>query len=80
MIDLWDNNPLDACCLVPTGYHPSNYGSYLNALVLFDEITGVDPRTLGGVNNPSLRNDAIFSRHHWRVSAVAPHASSGSNR
>ena len=47
MIDLWDNNPLDACCLVPTGYHPSNYGSYLNALVLFDEITGVDPRTLG---------------------------------
>ena len=19
MIDLWDNNPLDACCLVPTG-------------------------------------------------------------
>jgi hypothetical protein len=48
MIDLWDNNPLDACCLVPTGYHPSNYGSYLNALVLFDEITGVDPRTLGG--------------------------------
>ena len=48
MIDLWDNNPLDACCLVPTGYHPSNYGSYLNALVLFEEITGVDPRTLGG--------------------------------
>ena len=48
MIDLWDNNPLDACCLVPTGYHPSAYGSYLNALVLFDEITGVDPRTLGG--------------------------------
>ena len=48
MIDLWDNNPLDACCLVPTGYHPSNYGSYLNALVLFEEITGIDPRTLGG--------------------------------
>jgi hypothetical protein len=48
MIDLWDNNPLDACCLVPTGYHPSSYGAYLNALVLFEELTGVDPRTLGG--------------------------------
>jgi len=48
MINLWDNNPLDACCLVPTGYHPSQYGSYLNALVLFDEITGFDPRKLGG--------------------------------
>jgi len=28
-------------------YHPSNSGSYLNALVLFYTITGVDPRTLG---------------------------------
>jgi hypothetical protein len=54
MIDLWDNNPLDACCLVPTGYHPSNYGSYLNALVLFDEITGVDPRTLGGADQAAF--------------------------
>ena len=46
-IDLWDSNALDACCTTPIGYHPSKYGAYLNALVLFDQITGVDPR-LGG--------------------------------
>jgi len=28
-------------------YHPGNGGSYLNALVLFYTLTGVDPRTLG---------------------------------
>ncbi len=28
-------------------YHPSIYGAYLNALVVFDQITGKDPRTLG---------------------------------
>jgi len=28
-------------------YHPSNWGSYLNACVLFAEITGKDPRKLG---------------------------------
>jgi uncharacterized repeat protein (TIGR02543 family) len=32
-----------------TGYfHASKYGSYLNACVLFYQITGVDPRSLGG--------------------------------
>eukprot|EP01037_Dinobryon_pediforme_P005563 gene5563-5618_t len=46
-ISLWDTDPLQACCTTPIGYHPSKYGSYLNALVLFDQITGVDPRTLG---------------------------------
>lgn len=29
-------------------YHPSKWGSYLNACVLFAEITGRDPRNLGG--------------------------------
>ena len=43
-IDLWDGDPLDACCTTPIGYHPSKYGSYLSALVLFEQITGVDPR------------------------------------
>ena len=28
-------------------YHPSAYGSYLNACVLLGEVAGVDPRTLG---------------------------------
>lgn len=36
-IDLWFDD----------GTHPSKYGSYLSALVLFATITGVDPRTLG---------------------------------
>lgn len=31
----------------PDYYHPSKWGCYLNACVLFGEITGHDPRTLG---------------------------------
>lgn len=46
-IDLWDSNPLDACCTTPTGYHPGTYGAYLSALVLFGKITGDDPINLG---------------------------------
>ena len=36
-IDLWAEDH----------YHPSNWGAYLNACVLFGEITDRDPRTLG---------------------------------
>jgi len=36
-VDLWDGNALDACCTTPIGYHPSVYGAYLSALVLFFE-------------------------------------------
>ena len=46
-VDLWDSNALDACCTTPIGYHPSVYGSYLNALMLFAQITDRDPRSLG---------------------------------
>ena len=53
-IDLWDSNALDACCTTPIGYHPSVYGSYLNALMLFTQITGVDPRTLGFADEAAL--------------------------
>jgi hypothetical protein len=52
-IDLWDSDPLLACCTVPIGYHPSAYGDYLNALVLFGEITGIDPTTLDAELDPS---------------------------
>jgi hypothetical protein len=54
-IDLWDSDPLLACCTVPIGYHPSQYGDFLDALVLFGEITGVNPETLAAewdVTNP----------------------------
>lgn len=36
-IDLWGAD----------SYHPSIYGAYLNALVVFEAVTGKDPRTLG---------------------------------
>jgi hypothetical protein len=36
-LDLWGSD----------NYHPSKWGAYLNACVLFYRITGVDPRTLG---------------------------------
>jgi hypothetical protein len=51
-IDLWDSDPLLACCTVPIGYHPSVYGDYLDALVLFEQITGVDPTTLDAEFDP----------------------------
>jgi hypothetical protein len=51
-VDLWDSNPLDACCTTPIGYHPSAAGDYLNALVLFENVTGVDPRTLSAEFDP----------------------------
>ncbi len=39
-VDLWDSDALLACCTAPIGYHPSAYGAYLDALVLFARITG----------------------------------------
>ena len=52
-VDLWDSDPLLACCTVPIGYHPSVYGDYLNALTLFGSLTGVNPETLDAETNPS---------------------------
>jgi hypothetical protein len=52
-VDLWDSDPLLACCTVPIGYHPSSYGDYLDALVLFGQITGLDPTTLDAEFDPS---------------------------
>lgn len=49
-VNLWDG-PADlvaACCTTPIGYHPSKYGAYLSALVLFDTITGADAQAFGG--------------------------------
>jgi hypothetical protein len=51
-IDLWDSDPLLACCQTPIGYHPSVYGDYLDALVLFEEITGVNPTSLSSEFDP----------------------------
>jgi hypothetical protein len=57
-VDLWDSNPLDACCTTPIGYHTSTYGAYLSALVLFFEITQLSPKWLLVEFNPDDR------RHH----------------
>ena len=60
-VDLWDSNPLTACCTTPIGYHPSAYGAYLDALSLFYTITGIDPLTLDAetnTNNPLFASSA----------------------
>ena len=46
-VDLWDSDPALACCTTPIGYHPSSFGAYLSALVLFAQITGAAPMSLG---------------------------------
>jgi hypothetical protein len=35
-------------------YHASNYGYYLHALVVFGNVTGLDPRTLGGAERAAM--------------------------
>ena len=63
-IDLWDSNPLLACCETPIGYHPSQYGDFLDALVLFGQITGLNPESLDAEwdpNNPLYSNSASLT-------------------
>jgi hypothetical protein len=52
-IDLWDSNPLLACCETPIGYHPSVYGDYVDAVALFDQITGLNAATIDAEFDPS---------------------------
>ena len=60
-LDLWDSNPLLACCTVPIGYHPSSYGDYLDALTLFGNITGIDPTTVAAEFDGSNVNSAAYA-------------------
>jgi autotransporter-associated beta strand protein len=69
-VDLWDSNPLTACCTTPIGYHPSAYGAYLDALSLFYKITGIDPIMLDSETNP---NNPLFlssAAHALGISAT----------
>jgi hypothetical protein len=68
-IDLWDSDPLLACCTVPIGYHPSQYGDYLDGLVLFGQITGVNPETLRAEWDP---NDPLFSASASQALGISP--------
>ena len=68
-IDLWDSDPLLACCTVPIGYHSSQYGDFLNALVLFGQITGVNPETLAAEWDP---NNPLYSASASLALGVSP--------
>jgi len=77
-VNLWDGDPLTACCTTPIGYHPSSYGVYLDALVIFYKITGVDPHTLRAEmdeHNPLFRSSAAnalgISARDARLLAIA---------
>jgi hypothetical protein len=53
-----------ACCTVPIGYHPSQYGDFLDALVLFGQITGINPESLDAewdLNNPLYSSSASLA-------------------
>lgn len=45
----------------PDGYHPSPLGTYLAALVIFEQVTGVDARTLP-LDSPTFGNIPALSR------------------
>ena len=49
-VDLWTNDH----------YHASSYGYYLEALMIFGDLTGLDPRSLGGAERAA--GDLGFSR------------------
>ncbi|MBN8987087.1 MAG: PEPxxWA-CTERM sorting domain-containing protein [Rhizobiales bacterium] len=68
-IDLWDSDPLLACCTVPIGYHSSQYGDFLNALVLFGQITGVNPETLLAEWDP---NNPLYSASASQALGISP--------
>ena len=59
-IDLWSYDQ----------YHASIEGSYLEALVVFGYVTGVDPRTLGG-NERAARDLGIQTRVAVALQQVA---------
>jgi hypothetical protein len=68
-VDLWDSDPLLACCTVPIGYHPSSYGDYLDALVLFGQITGLDPTTVDAEFDPS---NALYADSASEALGISP--------
>ena len=68
-VNLWDSDPLIACCTTPIGYHPSAYGAYLDALTLFYKITGIDPILLDSETNPNSPLFLSSAAHALGISA-----------
>jgi hypothetical protein len=69
-VNLWDSNPLTACCTTPIGYHPSVYGVYLDALSIFYKITGVNPVTLDAETNARNPHFQSSAAHALGISAT----------
>jgi hypothetical protein len=69
-VNLWDSNPLTACCATPIGYHPSSYGVYLDALSIFYKITGIDPVTLDAETNARNPHFQSSAAHALGISAT----------
>ncbi len=67
-VDLWDGDPLLACCETPIGYHPSKYGAYLDALTLLGRITGKSPLLAVAEYDPRDRNYAGSASHALGIS------------
>ena len=59
-VDLW----------APDGYHASVFGSYLEALVIFGAVTGVDPRTLGA-NESAAKTLGISPKRAVTMQTIA---------
>ncbi|HEX5130363.1 MAG TPA: hypothetical protein VFV90_11485, partial [Usitatibacter sp.] len=51
-------------------FHPSKYGSYLSALVIFGQLSGVDPQSFGA-NEKAARDLGIEPQHAVRLQRVA---------
>ena len=68
-VNLWDSDPLLACCTVPIGDHPSRYGDYLNALTLFGTLTGLDPTRIAAEMNGA---DPGFNRSAAHALGIDP--------
>jgi len=67
-VDLWDSNPLTACCTTPIGYHPGATGAYLDALSIYYSITGIDPLTLDAETNA---NNPLFASSAAQASGIS---------
>ena len=51
-------------------FHPARYGSYLSALVIFGQLSGIDPQSFGG--NEKVASDlGIEPQHAVRLQRVA---------
>ena len=51
-------------------FHPAKYGSYLSALVIFGQLSGIDPQSFGA-NETAARDLGIEPQHAVRLQRVA---------